>query len=117
MNSLLGYEKQERPWGNFERLTLNELSTVKVITVSPLGKLSLQRHAHREEVWRVLSGEGVVTIDASVIKAKSGDIFVIPVGSTHRLEASDEGIVILEIARGEFDENDIERIEDVYGRI
>lgn len=117
MNSLPGYEKQERPWGNFERLTLNELNTVKVITVSPLGKLSLQRHALREEVWRVLSGEGVVTIDESITKAKGGDIFIIPVGSIHRLEASEEGIVILEVARGEFDENDIERIEDVYGRV
>ena len=39
--------RDERPWGAFERFTLNEPSTVKIITVNAGQTLSLQRHEHR----------------------------------------------------------------------
>lgn len=40
--------KEERPWGNFERFTHNEISTVKILTVNPNEELSLQYHHNRE---------------------------------------------------------------------
>ena len=44
----------QRPWGSFERFTLNEPSTVKLIYVRPGDRLSLQRHEHRDELWVAL---------------------------------------------------------------
>jgi mannose-6-phosphate isomerase len=110
------YEKDERPWGLYERFTLNEPCTVKIITVNPGEAFSLQTHVHREEFWHIISGTARVTIGESVREAKPADNFFIPKGATHRLEALSSPCVFLEIAYGEFDEHDITRLEDKYGR-
>lgn len=117
MNNLPNYEKEIRPWGNFERFTLNEESTVKLITVSPNGSLSLQKHSHRKEFWKIISGTGTVNVAGEVTDIVAGDTYFISEGEEHRVEAGDEQVIFLEIAFGEFDENDIERLEDKYNRV
>ena len=64
---------EKRPWGKFERFTQNEKSTVKIITVKVGEKLSLQYHKQRSEFWRILSGEGKITIGEETTEAKKGD--------------------------------------------
>jgi mannose-1-phosphate guanylyltransferase/mannose-1-phosphate guanylyltransferase/mannose-6-phosphate isomerase len=107
---------ETRPWGNFEQFTKNESSTVKIITVNPGGELSLQYHAKRSEFWKVLSGQPTITIDDAVVTAHAGDEFFAPAGAKHRIQAGDTPAAILEVAFGDFDENDITRLEDKYGR-
>ena len=107
---------ENRPWGSFERLTYNEQTTVKIITVKPGAQLSLQYHHHREEYWRVIDGEGEIVLGEKTISAKKGDSFHIPQGTKHRMQTKDKEMVILEISYGEFDEEDIVRLEDKYGR-
>lgn len=112
--------QEERPWGNFRQFIKNTPSTVKIITVHPGQSLSLQTHEHRSEFWRVLSGTGTVEIGGEVTEAEVGDEFTIPVGVTHRVsvdESNTSYFQFLEIALGEFDEEDIHRLEDKYGRI
>jgi mannose-6-phosphate isomerase-like protein (cupin superfamily) len=116
MNKLPNAQFDVRPWGNFERFTLNEATTVKIITVSPNQSLSLQRHEHREEYWRIISGYGVATIDGHKQDVQAGDDVYIPTHGTHRIESGNETLVFMEIAFGHFDESDIERLEDKYGR-
>lgn len=116
MEGLEHYEKEMRPWGNFERFTLNEKSTVKIITVNKGEEFSLQSHKHRGEFWRILSGTGVITLDSDTHTIDAGENFFSPVGHEHRMEGGPEGLVFLEIAFGDFDENDITRYEDKYGR-
>ena len=106
-----------RPWGRFRRFTLNQQSTVKVITVEAGQQLSLQRHQHRDELWVALDPGLLVEIDGEVTETKEGDEFLVRRGSLHRLGTTKKRGRILEIALGEFDEDDIERVEDVYGRI
>jgi len=110
------YYKEQRPWGNFERLTLNETSTVKIITVNPGEEFSLQTHAHRDEYWRIMHGSGEVTIGTLVRDAKPDDNYSVMRGVPHRVKAGPQGITFVEIALGDFDENDITRLEDKYGR-
>ena len=110
------YEKDERPWGFYERFTLCEPSTVKIITVEAGEAFSLQTHAHREEFWHIISGSGVVTVGDEKKECAAGDNFFVPKNTQHRLEAGSTPCVFLEIAYGEFDEQDIIRIEDKYGR-
>ncbi len=110
------YEKDERPWGLYERFTLNEPSTVKIITVNAHEAFSLQTHANREEFWHIISGIAKVTVGDEVHDAHSGDDFFIRKNTKHRMEAGDAPCVFLEIAYGEFDEHDIIRLEDNYGR-
>lgn len=108
--------QEERPWGNFRRFTQNENTTVKILSIKPHTSLSLQYHNHRAEFWKVLSGHPVVTINEEKTKASPGDEFKIEKLQPHRLEAEDESVEVLEIAYGDFDENDIIRLEDKYGR-
>jgi len=112
---------EERPWGSFEEFTKNEVSTVKIITVKPGQALSLQRHKNRDEFWRVLSGQGFVTVENERFVTKVSAEYFIPKGILHRIEGDKTDgatapLIILEISTGNFDENDIERIEDQYGR-
>ncbi|GIH98618.1 phosphomannose isomerase type II C-terminal cupin domain [Planobispora takensis] len=108
--------RDERPWGAFDRYTLNEPTTVKVITVAPGQRLSLQRHEHRDELWVALDPGLVFEIDGVRTEPAVGDRVLIRAGQTHRLSSSGPVARIMEIAFGYFDEDDIERLEDSYGR-
>lgn len=117
MNELeLHHFVENRPWGNFEQFTLNQVSTVKIITVTPGESLSLQKHSKRKEFWKVISGNGTISIDGIETPAVAGSIYTVPLQGTHRVSAGTNTLVFLEIALGEFDENDIVRLEDKYGR-
>ena len=116
MSIFKSYNREDRPWGNFERFTFNEPSTVKIITMLPGQSLSLQQHEHRDEEWKILRGGGKVTVGSKVSPVKPGDEFFVARGTQHRVEAGEEGLQFLEVAIGEFNEQDIVRFEDKYGR-
>lgn len=106
----------KKPWGQFDQFTHNEESTVKVLSVNPNSSLSLQYHKNRTEFWRVLSGHPLVTIGKTTKSANPGDEFTIEKMQSHKLEAQNDEVRVLEIAFGNFDEEDIIRLEDKYGR-
>ncbi len=106
----------KRPWGQFEQFTHNETTTVKIISIDTNSSLSLQYHNHRVEFWRVLSGRPILTIGEKKMEAQAGDEFTIQKLEKHRIETKGEAAQILEIAYGDFDEEDIIRVEDKYGR-
>lgn len=108
---------EERPWGNFVRYTHNEQTTVKIITIKPGEGLSLQSHEKRREFWRILKGRPHVTIGDLTVVGQSGDEFDIPEKTLHQISSTDDEVQFLEIAFGEFDENDIVRVSDRYGRV
>lgn len=116
MNDLLHHFLEQRPWGNFEQFTLNEASTVKIITVEMGQAFSLQKHKKRSEFWKILSGEGYITHGEVREAVEIGKTYLLPEGTLHRIEAVGAPVVFLEIAFGTFDESDIERQEDKYGR-
>ena len=107
----------DRPWGNFKQFTHNLSSTVKILTVDSGEKLSLQSHKQRSEFWYVISGSGIMDIGGVKYNVKEGDKANIMVGVKHRLEDGQAGIKILEIATGDFDEEDEMKYEDKYGRV
>lgn len=107
----------ERPWGRFDQFTQNESSTVKIITIAPGQRLSLQRHARRSEYWVILDGPVEVTVHDATWAAQAGEKVWVPVSAVHRLgNLGATAVRILEIGFGEFDEADIERLEDDYSR-
>lgn len=109
--------QEERPWGNFRQFTHNVLSTVKIITIKPNESLSLQSHIKRAEFWHVIKGNGVAHIDGKEYNIKEGDEFSVSIHAKHRLTSGFLGLQVLEIAIGDFDENDMVRYDDKYGRI
>jgi mannose-1-phosphate guanylyltransferase/mannose-6-phosphate isomerase len=110
--------ESERPWGRFEQFVHNEAVTVKIITVAPGQRLSLQSHTQRDELWQVIDGHADVEVAGKAEIHAAGGRAWIPRGSTHRLGNSGTTPVrVLEIAFGHFDEEDIERLVDDYNRV
>ena len=110
--------KVEKPWGKFEQYAHNVPCTVKIITVEPGGILSSQYHHRRDELWVVLDPGAKVELGEEVLYPAPEEKLYIPRGTVHRLSCNGERPVrILEVSFGEFDEEDIVRLEDVYGRI
>jgi mannose-6-phosphate isomerase len=108
--------KEHRPWGWFEQFNKNAQCTVKLIHVKAGSRLSLQYHTKRREFWKVVKGPAVVQINDETFTGKAGDEFEIPIGAKHRLAAKAADALVLEISYGHFDEDDIIRIEDDFGR-
>ena len=106
-----------RPWGRFEKFHENKSCTVKLIYVNANSRLSLQYHKKRSEFWKVIKGTAVVEIDKKTIVLKEGEMTTIPRQAKHRVLALKSDCIILEIAYGRFDENDIVRLEDDYQRV
>ena len=106
-----------KPWGKFEQFTHNQMSTVKILTVEPHQQLSLQYHHKREELWKVISGDCKVILGRKEMIAGPDDEFFIPKKAKHRIIGGAKTAKILEISFGEFDEEDIVRLEDSYGRV
>ena len=108
--------KEERPWGRFERFTLNEKSTVKLVYLSGDKRLSLQYHDNRSEFWKVIKGPVKVRIGDDTKTLETGESIAIPKKTIHRLIGAGTDAIVLVISMGEFDEDDIVRLEDDFKR-
>lgn len=107
-----------RPWGSFTVLEDADDCKVKRLVVRPGGILSLQRHEHRSEHWTIVSGEAAIRVNDQEMVLSAGQTVEIRAGSLHRLENKGaEPLHVIEVQTGQyFGEDDIERLEDVYGR-
>jgi len=107
-----------KPWGYYEVFADESNHKVKRIVVHPGKRLSLQRHRRRSEHWHVIYGEGVATLDDREIILKAGNSIDIPQGTVHRMQNRGmEDMAFIEVQRGDyFGEDDIERLEDDFGR-
>jgi len=109
-------KEEHRPWGRFEQFVHNEQCTVKLLYVKASSRLSLQYHKNRKEFWKVIRGPVGVQIGDENFTGNEGDEFEVPAGAKHRLQGLSSHGIILEISFGDFDENDIVRLDDDFGR-
>ncbi|MDQ3288168.1 MAG: mannose-1-phosphate guanylyltransferase/mannose-6-phosphate isomerase [Pseudomonadota bacterium] len=114
----LFHRKVYRPWGSYDSIGVGERFQVKRIVVKPGAALSLQKHQHRAEHWIVVSGVAEVTCDERVFDLHENQSTYIPQGSVHRLRnRGSEPVELIEVQSGSYlGEDDIVRLEDVYGR-
>ena len=108
----------ERPWGTYTVIDEGKGYLVKTITVNPEQKLSVQRHKHRGEHWIVLEGKAKVVKGDKELTLNTGDTVDIAVHEIHSLQNPFKTkLKVLEVQKGDLiDENDIERLSDIYGR-
>ena len=107
-----------RPWGTYATLKQEDGYQVKRITVATGQKLSLQYHHKRAEHWVVTEGQAIVQVGDEEFETGPGEYRFIPLGEKHRLtNIGDSELVLVEIQFGSYlGEDDIVRIDDVYGR-
>ena len=111
-------EEDHRPWGYYQVLADEPDHKVKRIVVYPGKRLSLQRHQQRREHWYLLYGQALVTKGEEKIPLTDGESVDIPQGALHRIEnTGSDNVVFVEVQTGTyFGEDDIERVEDDFGR-
>lgn len=111
-------EHDVRPWGEYWVLEDSISHKVKRILVNPGGRLSYQYHFKRSEVWTVVDGKAIITLDGVEKEYKIGDVAIIPQGVKHRVEnRTEKPLSFIEVQYGTyFGEDDIVRIEDDYNR-
>ena len=107
-----------RPWGRYFVLEESPIHKVKRIEVQPGKRLSYQRHKFRAEHWLIVQGEGILTLDGDKKRIAVGDSVDIAIGQLHRIEnTSTQELIFVEVQTGTyFGEDDIERVEDDFGR-
>ncbi len=111
-------QRDGRPWGDWAVIDAGPGFAVKRIRVVPGGILSLQRHQHRAEQWTIVAGSARITRNTDTIDLHAGESIGIGLGDIHRIaNPGDEDMVFIEVQTGvELREDDIERLEDSYGR-
>jgi mannose-6-phosphate isomerase len=107
----------ERPWGSFKQYAHNRDCTVSLMTVLPGQRLSLQSHTGRAELWVVIDDGAVVQVGESEHACHAGDEIWIPANQKHRLSCKgDQPVRVLEVAFGNWQQDDIRRYADDYRR-
>lgn len=108
-----------RPWGKYECIDVGLRYQVKRITVNKGEKLSLQLHHHRAEHWIVVKGTAKVRKGEQSFLLSENESTYISIGEIHSLE--NPGCIpleLIEIQTGSYlSEDDIQRFEDLYGRV
>ncbi len=112
------HTEAHRPWGTYRPIVAGDRFQVKLITVKPGGRLSLQLHRHRAEHWIVVKGSAQITCGERVFMLYENQSTYIPLGEVHRLENPGKiPLEMIEVQSGSYlGEDDIVRVEDVYGR-
>jgi len=106
----------QRPWGSFNQYAFNEDVTVSLMVVNSGQRLSLQSHTGRAELWIVLDDGAAVQLGEQITYPKVGDEVWIPANSKHRLTSTGPAVRVLEVAFGNWQQDDITRYEDDYKR-
>jgi mannose-6-phosphate isomerase-like protein (cupin superfamily) len=110
--------KEQRPWGSFENLLDSDICKVKQIIIKPNQAPSYQFHYKRSEVWVVVQGEGLLTLNDNDEVVSVGSIIEVPLEVKHRIRnTSNIDLIFIEVQIGKyFGEDDIVRLEDDYNR-
>lgn len=106
-----------RPWGTFEQYAHNQEVTVSLMTVQAGQRLSLQSHTGRAELWIVLDEGAIIEVDDTLYQNLAvGEKIWIPANARHRLSSTFKPVRVLEVAFGNWQQDDITRCADDYNR-
>jgi mannose-6-phosphate isomerase len=110
---------EKRPWGSYAVLETGKTYKVKRIEVFPGQRLSYQKHEKRVEHWVIVGGDALITLEGQEIRLSPGQSIDIPRGAAHRMKnPGDDLLSFIEIQTGDsFEEDDIVRLEDDFGRV
>lgn len=89
----------EKSWGSFRIIDVEEKSLTIKVTLNAGHAMNYHSHAHRREIWTVVSGCGTVRLDGTERPAAAGDVIDIPAGMKHKISAR-ERMVVIEVQVG-----------------
>ncbi|MCH3959355.1 MAG: cupin domain-containing protein [Selenomonas sp.] len=77
----------EKSWGKFQIIDVEDESITVKVTLNAGHAMNYHSHAHRQEVWNVVSGEGISTVEGVCTPVQAGSTIKLPQGSKHMLKA------------------------------
>ena len=90
----------EKSWGSYRVLDAQKGSlTIKAILHAGHA-MNYHSHERRDEVWTVLAGEGVATVDGVERGITAGDVVSLPAGCKHTVRAISD-LTLMEVQIGE----------------
>ena len=104
--------------GEYKSIHVGNGFLIKILKIYPKSKISLQYHNKRSEHWVVVEGTATVTKGEKTFKLKTNQSTFIKKGEIHRLaNNTNNSLTLVEVQTGEYlKEDDIIRLEDIYGR-
>lgn len=102
---------EERIWGKYIVLEETDKKLVKTLYIDKEKNISYQKHTYRDEVWTIVSGNGLFILDDEIREVKENDVLFIPKGTKHAIKAITD-LELVEVQLGKnFVEDDIERYD------
>lgn len=102
---------EERIWGKYIVLEETDKKLVKTLYIDKGKNISYQKHTYRDEVWTIVSGNGLFILDDEIREVKENDVLFIPKGTKHAIKAITD-LELVEVQLGKnFVEDDIERYD------
>ena len=89
----------EKSWGNFRVLDVQPESMTVKVTLHPGHRMNYHSHAHRDEVWTIVSGTGRTVVDGMEQPVHPGDVVTMEAGCRHTIIADTE-LTVIEVQLG-----------------
>ena len=92
--------------GKIQELFHADNLSIAYITVT--GKATPHLHKHTEEVYFVVKGKGIITIDSEQKKVEKDDVIPIPQNKFHSIQnIADESLELLVVTHPRYDPEDV----------
>ncbi len=89
----------EKSWGSFRVLDVEDSSLTIKVTLNPGHRMNYHSHQRRDEIWNIISGEGLVTVDGMEQPVQPGDVITMQAGCRHMVTAVTE-LKMIEVQLG-----------------
>ena len=90
----------DKSWGSFRVLDVGPGSMTNKITVLAGRSMNYHSHAHRDEIWSIVSGRGTVIVDGMKQPVSTGDVVTMAAGCRHTVMAETE-LCLIEVQIGD----------------
>lgn len=107
---------EEKSWGSFKVIGIETHSLTLRLSIKAGKAMSYHCHHERDEVWTLLSGQGIATIGERRKTVQVGSVVELPAGVMHSIEAVSD-LELLEVQLGMINEEDIEKEARNYGSL
>lgn len=90
----------EKSWGKYQVIDIDIKSMTVQVILNQDKEMNYHSHEHRDEVWTIISGSGVVCIDDVNTNVEVGDVIKIPANTKHKIKAT-TSLKLIEVQIGD----------------
>lgn len=89
----------EKSWGSYRVMDVEEESMTIKVTLNAGHQMNYHSHERRDEVWTIISGQGVTVVDGMEQPVSAGDVITMQAGCKHTIIATTE-LKLIEVQLG-----------------